>query len=470
MKTIRLARVAAIAWIAIAALFLAACQQEETPPVAEGAAATVEAPVSRAAEAGVVSAEGQVVPRRAVDLAFLTGGTVAEVVAQEGQQVAAGDPLIRLDAAAVESGLTQAQAGLEAANANLRAAEAQLALTEAQRQSAEAVVAVAEAQLALVQAGPRPEQIAAAERGVAAAEAGVAQAAGQRDAALSISDSRVRAAEAQLAAADAQLASLEEAYDTIITTCFDTPDGGEVCPLLGAPEENARAQLEAAKASREAALLAVRQAQEGPTAAQQQSANAGVALAVAQRDLAQAQLDLVRAGAREEQIRQAEIGVEQARLGVTQVDVAAKQAEAAVAQARAGVQSAQAAVDSAQTALDRMTLTAPFAGIVGDVGVEVGELVAPGIPVTSLADAADWFVETTDLVELDVVFLEVGQAAEVVLDALPGETLAGVVTEISQVPELTRGDVTYRVRIDLEDYPDLPIRQGMTALVTIETE
>jgi multidrug resistance efflux pump len=117
-----------------------------------------------------------------------------------------------------------------------------------------------------------------------------------------------------------------------------------------------------------------------------------------------------------------------------------------------------------------MTLTAPFAGTVGDVLVEAGELVAPGVPVASVADSSDWFVETTDLVELDVVFLEVGQVAEVTLDALPGETLAGVVTEIGRVPELTRGDVTYRVRVDLEDYPNLPIRQGMTALVTIATE
>lgn len=462
-------RWAIVALSLILILALAACSQGEQP-AAETAEPTVEASVSSAADSGVVSAEGQIVPARSADLAFQTGGTVIEVLVEEGQTVAAGDPLIKLDAAVVESGVKQAEAGLTAAEANLQAAQAQLALAEAGRESADATVALAEAQLALVKAGPRPEQLAAAEQGVAAAEGGISQASGERAAALDVSDARVQAAQAQLATADAQLATLQENYDKIITTCFDTPDGGEVCPLLGPTEESVRAQLEAAKASREAAALSVQQAQTGATAAQQQAANAGVGVAAAQRNLAQAQLDLLKAGARPEQIRAAEVGVEQAKLGVTQAEVAAQQAQAAVTTAEAAVTKAQAGVDEANLALSRMTLTAPFAGVIGDVLVETGELVAPGVPVASLADASGWFVETTDLVELDVVYVRPGQAAQVTLDALPGETLNGVVTEIAQAPELTRGDVTYRVKIDLDDYPDLPLRWGMTALATIETE
>ena len=211
-------------------------------------------------------------------------------------------------------------------------------------------------------------------------------------------------------------------------------------------------------------------ARAGATDAERQSAGAGVAVAVAQRDLAAAQLALLNAGARPEQVRLAEIGVEQARLGLTRAEVAREQAAAAVSQAESGVQRAQAALDEAQNALNRMTLIAPFAGTIGDVLVEVGELVAPGVTVAQLADATRWTVETTDLVELDVVYLEVGQEAEVTLDALPGETLRGTVTDIGRVPELTRGDVTYPVRIALDDYPDLPLRWGMTALVSIDAE
>lgn len=454
------------------AMLLAACGQSDAP---EQAAATpapgataAALPVSRAAETGRVAAEGQLVPLEAADLAFQTGGVVAEVLASEGQAVVAGEALIRLDDAAIQALVAQAQAGVDAAAAGLAAAQSQATLAATQQQTAEAGVAAAEAQLALVQAGARPEQVAAAERALAAAEAGVAQAAAQRDAATGVSEAQVRAAEARLAAARSQLTALQETYDTLLT-CVDLPDGRQVCPGLGAPEENVRAQLQAAEASYSAAQLAVDEARAGATDAGRQSAGAGVAVAVAQRDVAAAQLALLQAGPRPEQVRLAEIGVEQARLGLTRAGVALEQANAAAAQAEAGVKNAEAALEEAENALGRLTLTAPFTGTVGDVLVEVGELVSPGVPVAQLADISRWVVETGDLVELDVVYLEPGQVAEVTLDALPGETLRGTVTDIGRVPQVARGDVTYPVRIALDDYPNLPLRWGMTTLVSIDT-
>src|SRR5690606_41464535 len=98
----------------------------------------------------------------------------------------------------------------------------------------------------------------------------------------------------------------------------------------------------------------------------------------------------------------------------------------------------------------------------------VGELVGPGAPVVRLASDAGWAVETTDLVELDVVDVTEGQEMAVTLDALPGETLRGTVVDVGRVPEASRGDVVYRVRLALDDYPDLPLRWGMTAVVAAE--
>lgn len=463
-------------WILLAGLLfvLAACRSEEPVAQAEtteaAAVDATSAPAAQAIETGTVTAEGELLPARSVALAFQTAGTVAEVLAVEGQAVEAGQVLIRLDSALVESAVQQATAGLEAANAGLSAAQAQLALAETQKLTAEAALKAAEAQLALVKAGPRPEQIAAAERALAAAEAGVAQAAAQRDEALNVSDTLVRAAEAQLAAALSRYTALRDGYDTLVTTCVELPDGSEICPGLGAPEENLRAQVEAAEAAYNAAQAAVAEARAGATAAQQQSANAGVTIAAAQRDVAAAQLALLKAGARDEQIQRAELGVEQARLGLTQADVSAEQARSAVSQAEAGVRNAEAALAAAQSALERMALAAPFAGIIGEITVEAGELVSPGNPVGRLADVTQWTVETTDLVELDVVQLAESQPVEVTLDAIPGEVLRGTVMEIGLVPVLTRGDVTYRVKIALDDYPDLPLRWGMTAQVGIDTD
>ena len=437
----------------------------------DGQATPLAAATAEVALAGAeIAAEGVLVPLETADLAFQTGGIVAELPVAEGATVAAGDALIRLDDAAVAAAVAEAEAGLAAAQAALASAQAGAALAATQRGTAEAQLAAAEAQLAQLRAGARPEEQLAAERNLAAAEAGVAGVAAERDAATGVSAARVGAAEAQLAAALAQLTALQQAYDAIVTTCVTLPDGSEICPLLGPPEEKTRAQVEAAEASYAAAQAALNEARAGTTAGERAAADAVVAVAVAQRDMAAARLALLKVGARPEQLQPAEIGVEQARLGVERADVAATEATAAVAQAEAGVAAAQSAVDAARAALARMTLVAPFAGTVAQIDVEVGELVAPGVVVARLGSTAGWVVETTDLVELDVPAVTEGQAAVVTLDALPNEMLRGTVIDIGRAPEIVRGDVVYRVRIALDDYPDLPLRWGMTADARIQAD
>jgi HlyD family secretion protein len=414
-----------------------------------------------------VSAEGTILPLRSANLSFLIGGEVAEILAKEGTAVAAGDPILRLNAANLELGVQQAQAGLTAAEANVAAAQAQLDLARVRVNTAQIGVTSAQAQLGLVKAGPRPEELEAAEKGLAAAEAGIAQAAGGRDVQLTISDAQIKAAEANVASELANYQGIQENYDAIIDACFKLPDGSEVCPLYGGTEENARAQLQVAQLQLNAAQAGLDSLVAGPTAAQQQAAGGAVGLAVANRDLAQAQLDLLLAGATDEQIRQAEVGVEQAQLGVEQAETAVTQAEAAVTQAEAGVAQAQAALTTAEKALARMTLTAPFAGTVAGIMVDVGEVVSSGVPVVMLADFNEWQVETTDLTELDVVAVAIGSPVEVRVDAIDDELVIGTVTEISQVSALVRGDVTYAVTVKLEP-SDLPLRWGMTAAVDIE--
>lgn len=455
---------------------LVACQnQEDAQETEEATEATAVSPVSetnsRAVSIGVgsVSAEGEVVPLRFADLSSQTGGTVEEILVESGQDVQEGDPLIQLEAAALENAVQQAEAGKSAADAGLAAAQAQLAVAESGVERAQVGITVAEAQLALVQAGARDAEIAAAENNLAAAEGLITQAAGNYAATVNVSDAQVQSAQAQLAAAQAEAQALEEGYQDIIDACFELPDGSEVCPLYGPVEENTRFQLEAARANVTAAQAALDEARAGATPGQQYLASTGITLAEAQRDQAQAQLDLLLTGARDEQVRQAEVGVAQAALGVEQAGVQVTQAQSAVTQAEAAVQTAEANLESAQKALERMTLTAPFNGRVGDISAEVGELIAPGIPVMRFADFGGWLVKTTDLTELDVVAVKNGSPAEVTIDALPGEVINGVVTDIASVSQLTRGDVTYEVAIALDD-TDLPLRWGMTAFVDIEAE
>jgi HlyD family secretion protein len=246
-----------------------------------------------AAQGGLVSAEGQVVPLIDVNLGFQTGGTVAEVLVSDGDTVSIGDALIRLESDDVALAVQQAEARLVSAQAALALVENQLALAQSAVGTAETQVTSAEANLALTQAGPRPEEIAAAEANVAAAQSQINQAAGQRDTALNVgTDAQIRAAEAQVAAASAQAQAIQDQYDTIIDTCFDKPGGGQICPLYGAVEEQTRAQLQAAQQNQAAAQAGLDAVLAGPTAAQQQAAQGGVTLASAGLKIAEAQLNL----------------------------------------------------------------------------------------------------------------------------------------------------------------------------------
>jgi hypothetical protein len=90
-----------------------------------------------------------------------------------------------------------------------------------------------------------------------------------------------------------------------------------------------------------------------------------------------------------------------------------------------------------------------------------------------LADFSQWYVDTKNLTELNVVKVAVGQAASMVPDALPGVKLSGKVTEISNTFQEVNGDITYKVRILLdgtsataEPLPNL--RWGMTVQVTFD--
>lgn len=413
-----------------------------------------------------VSAEGVVEPAAYARLSLQIGGTVAEIVAPEGTAVSAGDVILRLDTQELDTAVAQAQARLQAAQASLTAAQTALQQAQTAVSTAEITLKAAQANLALVQAGPLPEEVSAAEAALAAAEAAVTQAAASRDAALTIADpADIQQAEANLAQATAELRALEEQYQDILDTCFDTPDG-EVCPLYGTVEENTRRQLEAARLSQAAAQAALDALKQGATPAQRQAADAAVALAVANRDAAQARLDLLLAGATPEQIRVAEAAVSQAEVGIEIAQAGVAQAEAGVAQAEAGVAAAETAVAQAQALADKAVLRAPFAGTVAQIEAAEGELAGTAVPIVTLADFSGWLVKTTDLTELDVPLVAEGAPAQITIDALPNATLTGTVTHIAHTATLSRGDIVYEVTITLDDPPPA-LRWGMTAFVDI---
>jgi multidrug efflux pump subunit AcrA (membrane-fusion protein) len=133
----------------------------------------------------------------------------------------------------------------------------------------------------------------------------------------------------------------------------------------------------------------------------------------------------------------------------------------------ARLNNAKAQVASAENTLANYELKAPFDGEVMDVNVSVNERVGPETMAVIVADTSQWYIETSDLTELEVVDVAVGQRVSIVADALQDVEMHGVVEEISQSYKSQGGDILYTVRIRVDDV-DPRMRWGMTVEVTFE--
>ena len=94
----------------------------------------------------VVSVTGNTTPVQSLDLSFQTGGTIAAVYKNAGDNVNAGDVLVRLDTSGLQAQLAQAQAAVDAAQATLE--ELQAGPTPQAVQVSQAALATAEQTLA----------------------------------------------------------------------------------------------------------------------------------------------------------------------------------------------------------------------------------------------------------------------------------------------------------------------------------
>ena len=133
----------------------------------------------------------------------------------------------------------------------------------------------------------------------------------------------------------------------------------------------------------------------------------------------------------------------------------------------ARLSNAKAQVASAENTLANYELKAPFDGEVMDLNVSVNETVGPETWAIVVADTSQWYIETSDLTELEVVDVAVGQDVSIAADALPDVEMHGTVEKISQSYKSQGGDILYTVRIKVDDV-DPRMRWGMTVEVTFE--
>ena len=514
--------------IALAALLIAGCSPAAiggsptaAPAAATGPSATPLPPIA----GGGLSSEARVVPVRSAALSLPSGGLIGELLVAEGEQVTAGQPLLRLDRARSEAGVAAAEAALSAAQAAeqklragatpqevaaaeaaLRAAQATLrqtsgSVTAADRTAAEAQLQQARARLAELQAGPNRADVRAAEAALAQSQANLTT---QRD---KLSAAKTTA-QIDIDRATSALTQTQAAYATAQQNWQYVQDSGQdpVTPWLGSDPKTGRripnkvtdtqrqqyydafVQAEAALHSAEAA---VRQAQVAYDAARQAEIS-GIQAAEQQVTSSQAALDKILQGAGDELVAaRAQVATRQAALEKLRGDqrsgaldaaqAAVDQAQAALDQLRAGasssdlavaaaeVQRAKAALTLAQVALAESELRAPFAGTVAAIDAQVGEYATLGTPIVQLADLSAWQIETTDLTERSIVRVREGSPATISFDAIPGLELAGTVSRVRALGEARQGDITYVVTVKLAQQ-DPRLRWNMTASVSIEEQ
>lgn len=152
-------------------------------------------------------------------------------------------------------------------------------------------------------------------------------------------------------------------------------------------------------------------------------------------------------------------------------NAALRSAEAAVESARTGVQtarsqidSAQAAVDAAEKEIERLTITAPFAGLLESDTAELGSLLQPGALCATVIQLDP--IQLVGFVpETDVARITPGATARARLAS--GGEVAGKVTFLSRrADDTTR---TFQVEIRVPN-PDLTLRDGQTAEITISAD
>jgi RND family efflux transporter MFP subunit len=184
-----------------------------------------------------------------------------------------------------------------------------------------------------------------------------------------------------------------------------------------------------------------------------------LAVRAAKAELAKAEAQL--ANARATEVRQ--------RTLITS-DATTKQtldnAEQARAGAEASVARARASLTKATEQLGYAQLKADFAGVVTAVGAEVGQVVAPGQSVLTVA-RPDVREAVVDIGEDFPLPLDVGLPFKVSLQLLPAVQVEGRVREIApQADPMTR---TRRVRIALKDSPP-SFRLGATVTAKLDKD
>ncbi|MBL8131985.1 MAG: efflux RND transporter periplasmic adaptor subunit [Anaerolineae bacterium] len=418
-RVLRLTFFALVAFVVIFAGALVFQSQRQARLESRALTVTDSATVRRGDLQVAINATGAVSAEQQLPLFFEGSAMVAAIYVAEGEAVAAGQEIARLDSSDLDSTIAEAEIALELQRI------AYDALTtpprEADRAVAQAAVDAARAALNAAYTSTNPNAEAIADLQSELARNRLWQAQLQRD--ISVNTPGFSPDISGLFPDDIDVP--QEIIDQI-----NQGIAGLIPSIPGADAADFQAGLTQAEYAVQIADASAAAAGGGPD-------QGGVAQANASLVAAQAALDRLDNGAEESNLRAAEIALLQA----------------------------QNALEQARAARDRLALIAPFDGIVARNALRVGEPPPAQDAAVVLVDLDSLFIDLS-VDETDVVELAVGQPAALSFDALPDAEIGGEVSEIAVAPLRAAGLVTYPVRVRLSRLDDA-VRIGMSATATI---
>ncbi len=442
-----------------------------------------------------------IIEARTVTLSPEVGGQVVEILAEEGQSVAAGETLVRLDDAVIQTQIAQAQAVLAAAGANLALLEAgarveELDGAEAKLAQAESSLRMAQASLADWTEGARPEDLASTRDQLDQARRiyggmTVMLTSGQVEMARSALNSAQDNLEAARAHYEDHLAAdarnpgyiLDAASTAVVDAQTVLEAAREAYQAINGESQLYVRQLELARLSWQVALANQAQAEARRTGIARDSRATSDARDAAEDLLADARHQEAAAREAYEALQSGLSGLQleaawdevqriqddlndfgavglsgsgfsvESLLGQVEAATASRDAaranllllregarEEELDSARAQVDAAQANLDTLQIQLDKHTVTTPWDGIVLTRTVEPGEIVLPGATLLEIG-RLDLLELTVFLPETRFGLLTPGQVVDVRVDTYPGRAFRGTVLRVADEAEFTPTNV-----------------------------
>jgi multidrug resistance efflux pump len=434
-----------------------------------------------------------------VNVAPETAGKVKDVLAEEGQPVKMGDPLLVLDNSLLGAQRAVAVAQLDSAQANAQAAQNALQTAESQYQIT-LESALEEGEKTRLQdwfADPdlfdqpgwyytRAEQIQAMQAQVEIAKkvledaqanlASVSQSIEQAD--------FLKTEERLLAARLAYLVAQDVNYHAQNSATEDTPVGRYNSTHCGTNagyfvEDSARITNMIYKCTGDehldCRLFLYHQARDELEDAQKVyndllTTDAADIVLQARADVSLAQERYYSAL---DMLRSLQTGDQSTKVSAAQGMV--NQAKASLDQAQKAVEQAKANVALIDTQLAKITVAAPMDGIILTQNTEPGEFVQPGAVAFTLADLNDITI-TVYIPEDRYGQISLGQQADVTVDSFPGETFTAEVIHIADQAEFTprniqtvegRSSTVYAIKLSVTN-SEGKLKIGMPADVVFE--